>query len=84
MLLPKNAADKLDGENDKLEHTRRTSNYTRSPCPNYQKKMAFFGHACIHNICNIGIMPEESRRGAQGCYTLVTSRRGQGHPSKKT
>ena len=41
LVLPKNAADKLDGEKDKQEHTGRTSNKTRTPSPNYQKKNGF-------------------------------------------
>ena len=84
------AADKLDGEKDKQEPNRSTSTKTRTPCPNYQKKMAFIGHACRNNKCSLvktcilGMMPGKRRRGALGCNPSITSGSGQGHPRKKT
>ena len=54
-----------------------------------KRKLAFFGHACRNNKCNLvktsilGMMPGKEE-GAPGCNTSITSRSGQGHPWKKT
>ena len=55
-----------------------------------KRKMAFFGHACRNNECNLvktcilGMMLGKRKRGAPGCNTSITSRSGQGHHWKKT
>ena len=70
MVLPKIAADKLDGEKDKQEHTTPSRAYwmnfkldANSFAQIIKRKMAFFGHACRNNKCNLvktcilGMMP---------------------------
>ena len=55
-----------------------------------KRKMAFFGHACSNNKCNLvktcilGMMSGKEEGGVLGCNTLITSINGQGHPWKKT
>ena len=51
------------------------------------RKMAFFGHACRNNKCNlvktcILRMMLGKRMDAPGCNTSIASRSGQGHPWK--
>ena len=90
MVLPKNAADKLDGEkaNKSILYELQTRRELLAQI--IKSIMAFFGHACRNNrynlvkTCVLGMMPGKRRRAAPGCNTSITSRSGQGHPWKKT
>ena len=69
MVLPKNAADKLDGENDKQEHTHWMNFKQDGNSWPKLSKIVFFGHAWRNNWCNLvkacilGMMPGKRRRG---------------------
>ena len=60
-------------------------NQTRTPCQIIKRKMAFFGHACRNNKCNlVKTCRDKEVGGAPGCNAPITSRSGQRHPWKKT
>ena len=92
-MLPTNAADKLDGEKDKLINKSILDElHTRCDLRAQitYREMAFFGNTCRNNKCNhvetciLGLMPGKRRRGAPGCNTSITSRSGRVHRWKKT
>ena len=88
MVLPKNAVDNLNGEKENKSILDELQTRRELLAQIIKRKMAFFGHACRNNKCNLvktcilGMMPGK-RRSSPGCNTSITSRSGQRHPWRK-
>ena len=68
-MLPKIAADKLDGEKANKSILDELQTRRELLVQIIKRKLAFFGHACRNNKCNLvktcilGMMPGKKRRG---------------------